>query len=94
MATAKSTAKKPAAKKTASKKASAHATKAASKKPEHTQSLRLTKESQSFISSRITLQTVYWSILAIFILVIGVYILNVQLDILNTLEQIQQDAIL
>ncbi len=96
-------AKKPAAKtspkKTAAKKvAAAPAKKPASKKTSttkaapapRTESFRLSRESQSFISSRITLQTVYWSILAIVILIVGLFILNVQLDILETLDGISE----
>ena len=52
------------------------------------QSFRLTSETESFISSRITLQTIYWSILSAVILIVGVLILNAQLDILDTLNQI------
>ena len=73
-------AKKPASKKTSTKAASAP----------RTESFRLSRESQSFISSRITLQTVYWSILAIVILIVGLFILNVQLDILETLDGISE----
>lgn len=60
----------------------------AKKKVQSVQSFRLSSESESFISSRITLQTIYWSILSAVILIVGVLILNAQLDILDTLNQI------
>ncbi len=88
----KATAAKP--RKTVAKKTSAPAPKKAavkrssSKKPHQVQSFRLTSETESFISSRITLQTIYWSVLSAVILIVGVLILNAQLDILETLNQI------
>lgn len=37
-----------------------------------------------FMNIRITKQTIYWSILLIFILVMQIWILNTQLDVLQT----------
>lgn len=101
--TKSTTAKQPVSKKPATTK-TAVAKKGATKKPATTKStssapktkaltsFRLSKDTQSFISTRITLQTIYWSILAIFILVVGIYILNVQLSILDTLQSIQSGS--
>jgi hypothetical protein len=86
-------AKKPAAKttpKAAPKKRTT--TKRATAKVAKPVSFRLSRESQSFISTRITTQTVYWSILAIVILVLGIYVINIQLDILRTLQDLSDNA--
>lgn len=39
-----------------------------------------------FMNIRITKQTIYWSILLLFILVMQLWILNTQLDVLQTLN--------
>lgn len=95
MATAKSPAKKPAAKKTATRK-TATATKkspATTKKAaESMRSFKLSPEAESFISARITKQTIYWAVFAIITLSICLYILLLQIDILNTLEEIERSA--
>lgn len=85
-------------KKTAPKPKKAAATKAKkttskTKSPAPLQSFRLSQETQKFVSSNITRQTVYWTILAIFILVIGIYVVMIQLDILYLLEQIERNAL-
>lgn len=64
----------------------------ASKKVEKPQTLRLSKETQSFISTGITRQTIYWVILSVVILVTGLYIIQLQLSILNTLEQLESSS--
>lgn len=100
----KTTAAKPAAKKTtaakprtaaastARKKPAAKApTKTARKKtPAKMQSFRLSRESEQFISTKITTQTVYWSILAIAILILGFKVLDAQLETLEALNQLAQ----
>lgn len=86
-ATTKSTASKSksvAAKKPASRPA------AKSKKAAPVQSFRLSRETEKFISSRITRQTVYWLILALAILAMGLLVLKAQLDILQTLNEISE----
>lgn len=79
----KTTAKKPATKKPAAKKTTA---KKVEKQPE-IKSFRLTKEDK-FFTTRVTLQTVYWSILSIVILVLVLWILNVQLETIELLDSI------
>lgn len=81
-ASAKATKSAPA-KKPAAKKSAAKATKAAP-----VQSFRLSKETEKFISSRITMQTVYWFIIGLAILAMGLVVLKAQLEILDTLNEI------
>ena len=85
---AKATTAKP--RKTVSKAAPAKKTVKRSKRAQTLKSFRLSSETESFISSRITLQTIYWSILSTVILIVGILILNAQLDILDTLNQISE----
>ena len=80
--TAKKTAvkSKPVAKKTTAKKTAAP-------KVEVMKSFRLSKN-PAFVSLRITRQTVYWSVLLIFILILQIWILNMQLDIIDITESL------
>jgi hypothetical protein len=41
-----------------------------------------------FMNMRVTRQTIYWSILLIFILIVQLWILNTQMDVLQTLNDI------
>ncbi|MDB5160318.1 MAG: hypothetical protein JWO99_581 [Candidatus Saccharibacteria bacterium] len=75
MVAKKTTAKKPA-KKTTHKRV-------ASKKSSRMKSFKLYKDDKPFTTFRITKQTVYWSILLIFIIITQLWILKVQLDISN-----------
>ncbi len=86
--TTKAAAAKP--RKTVSKAVPAKKTTKRAKHAQSVRSFRLSSETESFISSRITLQTIYWSILSTVILVVGILILNAQLDILDTLNQISE----
>lgn len=85
-AAAKKKPTKPAAprKKTVAKKPAA----SKAKKAQSVRSFHLSRETESFISTSITRQTIYWAVLAIVILLVGVLILNSQLAILETLNQI------
>jgi len=51
-------------------------------------SFHLVKDTPPFLSLRITKQTVYWSVLLVFILITQIWILNVQLDVIQTLDSI------
>lgn len=59
-------------------------------KPITHRSFRLSSETEKFISSRITIQTVYWLILGVAILVMSLFVLKAQLEILETLNQISE----
>jgi hypothetical protein len=73
-------ARKPAAKKPVAKKT----TKAAKVVP--MRSFKIAPDEPSFFTLRITKQTVYWSILLIFILITQLWILNAQLDVIQALD--------
>lgn len=51
------------------------------------ESFRLNKDI-NFMSFRVTKQTIYWSILIIFILIMQLWILNTQLDVLQIVESL------
>lgn len=74
------TKKKSTAKKSTSKKAA--------KKPAKMESFKISRNDPPFFTLRVTKQTVYWSILLIFILVTQLWILNAQLDVIQTLDSI------
>lgn len=70
----------------ATKKHSSH------KKSLKYQSFRVYKDTVPFIQFNITEQTVFWSILLIFIMIIVLWVLSIQLDIdriLNSIEVLQ-----
>lgn len=75
------TAKKPAKKIVAKTKAKTPAKKRTSKKVQPLRSFRRSPDPTPFVSFQLTKQTVYWSILLIFILVLALWILNLQIDI-------------
>jgi hypothetical protein len=51
-------------------------------------SFRLSKEPTPFVSFRVTDQTVYWSILLILILILALWVLQIQINISDVLNQI------
>ena len=78
---------------TATKKAPAKkavSAKAKTKKPAPVQSFRMSRETEKFTSSRITIQTFYWLIIGVAILIMGLLVLKAQLEILDTLNQISE----
>lgn len=87
MATAKkSLAKKTVSKaKTTAKKVTRTTRKASAPKKVTLQSFKIASDSP-FFTVKITKQTVYWSILLIVILVTQLWILNVQLDVIQSLD--------
>ena len=85
-ATARKTSAKAPAKRAPAKKAAPKKSTASKSAP--VQSFRLAKSDQSFFTTRITIQTVYWSILSIVILLLALWILNVQLDIIELLDSV------
>ena len=52
------------------------------------QSFQMSKERSPFITFRVTNQTIYWSTLAIYILVLSIWVLNIQLDTLEIINKI------
>ena len=86
------TSKKPLVKKTVSKVKTV-VKKVASKKsatPVETsmKSFKLSRDTLPFFGVRITRQTIYWSILLIFIMLMQLWILNLQLDIIKITDSI------
>lgn len=82
MATAKkSTKKAPTKRKTTTKRK-------ASPKKTVVQSFRVSPDTRPFVSFQITKQTVYWAILLGVILILFLWVLNIQLDILRITESI------
>jgi len=78
------TSKKVTAKKVIAKKASPKRVKRIA-----FQSFKLSPETSPFVSFRITDQTVYWSILLVMILVLTLWILQIQINISNILDSIK-----
>ena len=76
-------AKKTPAKKAPAKTVARKAThkKATSKKAAQMKSFHVYKDDQSFNSFRVTRQTVYWTILLLFIIAMQLWLLKVQMDI-------------
>jgi hypothetical protein len=81
----KTTAKPVAKKKAAPKKKAAVAHKASVSAEPTYESFKLNRD-MSFMNMRITRQTIYWTILLLFILAMQLWILNTQLDVLKTLD--------
>ena len=52
-------------------------------------SFKVAKEHTPFVSFKITDQTVYWSILLILILILGLWVLQIQINISDVLNQIK-----
>lgn len=61
----------------------------APKKAAVAKSFKIGKDSSDFMSFRITDQTIYWSILFIYILALSLWVLNIQIDTLRILDSIQ-----
>jgi hypothetical protein len=52
-------------------------------------SFKPSKEPTPFLTFRVTDQTVYWSILLILILILALWVLQIQINISNVLNQIK-----
>jgi len=81
---ASSKAKKPVKKTVASKKTSTGKSKA---KTSELKSFRLAKES-NFFRFKISIQTVYWTILVVVIIVLQLLIINAQFEVANTNDEL------
>ena len=53
------------------------------------ESFKVSKEPYPFMSFHVTDQTVYWSILLILILLLGLWVINIQINISNILNSIK-----
>lgn len=59
-----------------------------SKKPAPMRSFKLSPDTPGFTTFRVTRQTVYWTILLIFIIIMQLWILKIQLDIATLTDQL------
>ncbi len=59
-----------------------------SKKVQAMKSFKIYREKQPFLTTSITTQTVYWSILLIFVMLLQVWILNIQLDVIAVTDSL------
>ena len=51
-------------------------------------SFQVSNERSPFVTFKITNQTIYWSVLAVYILVLSIWVLKIQLDTLNIINTI------
>lgn len=87
----KTTAKKTVAAKTTVKKAtvSKKVTPVKAKRSAKQESFKVCKEPSTFMSFKITEQTVYWSILLIYIMLLVLWISNIQLETMRIIDSIR-----
>jgi len=82
--------KKPAAKKKTtakSVKTSASKKHSTAKIPKY-ETLKLTKKDTPFFTTRLTSQTFYWTLISILVLILGLWIINLQYDVYNLYERL------
>lgn len=92
MATKKTAAKKAPAKKVASKKTTpsrAKTTRTRVSKAEELQSFKLTKSSTPFLTIAITRQTLYWSIIALAVFILGLWTIHLQNKVNEIYDEIE-----
>lgn len=91
---AKKPVKKTAAKSTAAKRAPAksRATSVRVKKAQPMQSFKPAKSSEPFLTVRITHQTVYWAILAIIVLALGLWVIDINDRVMTIYDQIDASS--
>lgn len=75
----KSTAKKPAVKRTVVR----------SRRKATPKSFGVAPNDKPFMSFRVTQQTFYWTVLLIFVLIVQVWVLNMQIDVTNLLNEVE-----
>lgn len=85
MATKKAPAKKAAPKKTASKTVRKST---AAKKPTTMKSFRLAPDVKPFVTIGLTRQTIYWTILLLFVIAMQLWILKIQMDLVTLTNSI------
>lgn len=85
MATKKAPVKKKTTAKTTAKKKSA-----ATKTPNY-ETLKLTKKDVPFFKTNLTVQTFYWTIIAFLILILGLWIINLQYEVQNLYNQLETE---
>lgn len=53
------------------------------------ESFKVQKETKPFMSFKITEQTVYWLVVVLLIFLLGIWVLNIQMDLSKLLDQIE-----
>ena len=53
------------------------------------ESFKIQKESKPFMSFKVTEQTVYWLVVVLLIFLLGIWVLNIQMDLSKLLDQIE-----
>ena len=81
--------KKKVTKKVAAKKPVVRARVARKPRNVAMQSFKLSKEKVPFVSFKITDQTIYWSALLILVLLLGLWVVNIQINISDILNAIK-----
>lgn len=87
MATATKPAKK-VVKKVTKKVASKAPVRKSTSKVANVQSFKIAQETMPFLTFKITQQTFYWTVLLIFVLIVQVWVLNLQLNVTDILNSI------
>lgn len=81
------TKKAPVKKKTTSKATKKKST-ATFKEPKY-ETLKLTKKDVPFFGTRLTLQTLYWTIVSILILILGLWIITLQYNVQSLYQELE-----
>ena len=95
--TRKTTPKKAATRAAATKRsraASAPRTRTTRKQAEPIRSLRLAKQQEPFMSMRVTVQTLYWLILAGAVLLLGLWVLSIHNEVQGIYDDIERSQVL
>jgi len=53
------------------------------------ESFKIQKETGPFMSFKITEQTVYWLVVVLMVFLLGIWVLNIQMDLSELLDQIE-----
>lgn len=85
---AKKTVKKVATKKVVKKVVKAKAAPRKSRAAVAVRSFQIVKEKTPFMTYQVTQQTIYWAILFVYIMILSLWILNIQLDTLRIIDKI------
>lgn len=88
--TTKTAAKKTTAQKTANTSKPAAAKKKPAAKQPSVQSMKVCKDPEPFMTAKITQQTVYWLIIGLAVMLLGMWILKVQNEVQSIYDQIER----
>ena len=63
------------------------------KKPQQARSFKLAKETQPFVSFSATRQTVYWAIFAFAVLLLGLWLIRINVQVQELYDQIDENRV-